>query len=154
MALFTELGIPWHAGIDGGPSSHLLSSQVQCVNALGQMVRDPERLVRAFGELLGIGEALQIEPDRYLTFEYIGPSDYFGEAPGGHRTRGAQCTSVDAAFKHRGWDGVVELVLLEWKYTESYRVRTVARRRTRSGSAGTAQLWPTDGPGAVGRVDR
>ena len=41
LALFAELGIPWHAGVDGGPSNHLLSSQVQCVNALGQMVRDP-----------------------------------------------------------------------------------------------------------------
>src|SRR5690348_6519736 len=56
LALFAELGIPWHAGVDGGPSNHLLSSQVQCVNALGQMVRDPERLVRAFGELVGIDE--------------------------------------------------------------------------------------------------
>lgn len=123
LALFSELGIPWHAGIDGGPSNHLLSSQVQCVNALGQMVTDPNRLVRAFGELLGIGEVLPIEPGRYLTFEYIGPTDFFGESPGGSRIRGAHCTSVDAAFLHRGVDGVVELVLLEWKYTESYRLR-------------------------------
>src|SRR5450432_832390 len=41
LALFVELRIPWHAGVDGGPSNHLLSSQVQCVNALGQMVTDP-----------------------------------------------------------------------------------------------------------------
>lgn len=25
IALFAELGIPWHAGIDGGPTNHLLS---------------------------------------------------------------------------------------------------------------------------------
>jgi hypothetical protein len=41
LALFAELGIPWHAGVKGGPSNHLLSSQVQCVNALAQMVGDP-----------------------------------------------------------------------------------------------------------------
>lgn len=123
LALFTELKIPWHAGINGGPSNHLLSSQVQCVNALGQMVTDPSRVVRAFGDLLGIGEVLQIEPGRYLTFEYIGPTDFFGEVPGGRRIRGAHCTSVDAAFLHRGLDGVVELVLVEWKYTESYPAR-------------------------------
>ena len=123
LELFAELGIPWHAGIDGGPSNHLLSSQVQCVNALGQMVRDPDRLRRAFGTLLDIDEVLEVEPGRYLTFEYIGPTDYFGEAPGGERTRGAKCTSVDAAFLHRTTDGVRELVLVEWKYTESYRPR-------------------------------
>ena len=87
------------------------------------MVDEPDRIVRAFGELLGIGEVLPIEPGRYLTFEYIGPTDFFGEAPSGHRIRGAHCTSVDAAFLHRATDGVVELVLVEWKYTESYRVR-------------------------------
>jgi hypothetical protein len=121
--LFAELGIPWHAGVDGGPSNHLLSSQVQCVNALGQMLADPLRVVRAFGDLLGIDEVLQIEPGRYLTFEYVGPTDFFDECPGGTRTRGALCTSVDAAFLHRALDGAVELVLVEWKYTESYRPR-------------------------------
>jgi hypothetical protein len=123
IALFAELGIPWHAGTPAGPSNHLLSSQVQCVNALGQMVSDPERVKRAFGELLGIDEVLEIEPGRFLTFEYIGPKDYLHEAKNGVRIRGAHCTSVDAAFLHRGLDGVIELVLVEWKYTESYRLR-------------------------------
>jgi len=53
----------WHAGVGSGPSNHLLSSQVQCTNALGQMVTDPERIARAFG--LGVGEVLQIEPGRF-----------------------------------------------------------------------------------------
>lgn len=47
LALFHELAIPWHACVGGGPSNHLLSSQVQCANALGKMVRDPERIARA-----------------------------------------------------------------------------------------------------------
>jgi len=123
LALFSDLGIPWHQGVAGGPGNHLLSSQVQCVNALGHMVADPTRVVAAFGELLGIGEVLPIEPGRYLTFEYVGPTDFFDEAPNGTRIRGARCTSVDAAFLHRAIDGVTELVLVEWKYTESYRVR-------------------------------
>src|SRR4051794_3282459 len=62
LSLFAELGIPWHAGISGGPSNHLLSSQVQCANALTQMVDDPHRLVAAFGRVLEIGEVLEIEP--------------------------------------------------------------------------------------------
>lgn len=146
LALFAELGIPWHAGIAGGPSNHLLDSQVQCVNALGQMVTDPARLERALG-FLGIDEVLQVEPGRYLTFEYIGPTDYFGECPGGTRTRGTRCTSVDAAFLHRAADGVVELVLVEWKYTESYRPRTPepAKDATRLARYGEAFADP-DGP--------
>ena len=124
LKLFKELGIPWHAGVDGGPGNHLLSSQVQCVNALTLMVDDPSRIGRAFADVVDVGEVLQVEPGRYLTFEYIGPTDFFGEAPGGQRVRGARCTSVDAAFLHRAPDGLTELVLVEWKYTESYRLRS------------------------------
>ncbi|MBF4766626.1 hypothetical protein ISU10_02450 [Nocardioides agariphilus] len=90
------------------------------------MVLDADRLHQAFGDLVGIEEVLPIEPGRYLTFEYIGPNDFFNEAPRGERIRGAHCTSVDAAFKHRAADGATELVLLEWKYTESYRRRAPA----------------------------
>src|SRR4051794_33703513 len=62
LRLFDELGIPWHASVCGGPSNHLLSSQVQCVNALAAMVTDPGRILAAFGDLLGIREVLPIEP--------------------------------------------------------------------------------------------
>ncbi|CAA9244469.1 MAG: hypothetical protein AVDCRST_MAG20-1898 [uncultured Acidimicrobiales bacterium] len=127
LDLFAELRISWHDGSGGAPSNHLLSSQVQCVNALGQMVVEPDRLVRAFSEVLGTADVLEIEPGRYLTFEYIGPADFFGEAPlSGLRMRGAHCTSVDAAFLHRTTEGLVELVLLEWKYTEVYGRRKPA----------------------------
>lgn len=40
-ALFVELAVRWHAGVGNGPSSHLLSSQVRCANALTQMVTEP-----------------------------------------------------------------------------------------------------------------
>ena len=147
LTLFAELGIPWHAGVGDGPSNHLLSSQVQCVNALGQMVTDPSRLVRAFGAPLGTAEVLQIEPGRFLTFEYIGDLDYFNEGAGGPRVRGAHCTSVDAAFLHRTDAGVVELVLVEWKYTESYRLRRPdpVKDKVRWGRYGEA-LMADDGP--------
>jgi hypothetical protein len=124
LGLFLKSGIQWHAGVGIGPSNHLLDSQVQCVNALGQMVHDPARLIRAFGDLLGTTDVLEIEKDRFLTFEYIGPTDFFNEAPGAaERVRGANCTSVDAAFLHKTRDRV-ELVLLEWKYTERYGKRS------------------------------
>lgn len=123
LELFDACKIPWHQGVKGGPTNHLLSSQVQCVNALGAMVHDPARIVAAFAGPLGTAEVLEIEDGCFLTFEYIGPSDLLNESAGGERTRGANCTSLDAAFLHVTADGVRELVLLEWKYTEHYGKR-------------------------------
>ena len=87
------------------------------------MVNDPERLVRAFGPVLGTKQVHPIEPGRFLTFEFIGSRDYLNEAVGGVRQRGANCTSVDAAFVHTTTSNVRELILLEWKYTERYAQR-------------------------------
>ncbi|MGY1709106.1 PGN_0703 family putative restriction endonuclease [Geodermatophilus sp. SYSU D00758] len=136
LALFADLGIPWHRGHGAGPGNHLLSSQVQCVNALTRMVRDPARLQKAFGSVLGVAEVMAIEPGRHLTFAFIGSADVLGEARGGHRMRGAQNTSVDAAFLYRTSEGRTELALVEWKYTEEYRrgrpadpARDAVRRR-------------------------
>ena len=122
--LFDELDIPWHDSVGGGPSNHLRDSQVQCVNALFQMVNNPERIKLAFGGALDIAEVFQIEDGRFLTFEYIGPTDYFGEGirhgKEVGRRRGTNCTSVDAAFLYKTPAGATELALVEWKFTESY----------------------------------
>lgn len=121
IALFTELAIPWHDGLDNGPSNHLRDSQVQCVNALYGMVEDPDRVAAAFGHVVDIDEVLPIEPGRFLTFEFIGPKDYLNEArEGGVRIRGKLCTSVDAAFQYRAPTGETEIAFVEWKYTEAY----------------------------------
>src|SRR3954451_3829240 len=148
IALFTELGIPWHCGIDDGPGHNLLSSQVQCVNALMAMVHEPERIIRAFGHVVDVAEVMQIEPGRYLTFEYIGPSDYFNEGAGKPRIRGTRCTSVDAAFRYRTGTGATELALVEWKYTEKYdsvRKPNPGYDKTRIRRYG-ADYHDTDGP--------
>jgi hypothetical protein len=121
ITLFARYGIPWHRGIDGGPGNHLLSSQVQCVNALMPAASDPERLKKAFGGVLSIETVLPIEDGRHVTFEFIGSDDVLGESRGGRRTRGANNTSVDAAFLYRTPAGTTELALIEWKYTEEYR---------------------------------
>jgi hypothetical protein len=148
LELFAELGIPWHCGVDRGPSNHLLSSQVQCVNALMPMVEDPARTVKAFGDLLDIAEVLEIEDGRFLTFEYVGPADHLHEARGGARTRGAHCTSVDAAFRYRTPAGRTELALVEWKYTESYlRRRKAAPASDAVRTKRYGDLWEApDGP--------
>lgn len=147
LLLFAELGIPWHQGIAGGPGNHLLSSQVQCANALGQMIDDPDRIGRAFGQVIDVGELLEIEPGRFLTFEFIGDTDYFNESPNEPRVRGSKCTSIDAAFTHRLPNRVIELVLIEWKHTEKYAPRRIdptkdAVRWGRYGSAWSAPDSP------------
>ena len=155
LALFVELDIPWHDSVDGGPSNHLRDSQVQCVNALFQMVADPGRIRRAFGHVIDISEVLPIEDDRFLTFEYIGPTDYFGEGVRDGvevgRRRGTNCTSVDAAFLYQTSDGITELALVEWKFTESYLralPRNAASDAVRIGRYG-ADLTAHDSPVAA-----
>lgn len=147
LQLFAELEVPWHASVCGGPSNHLLSSQVQCANALGQMVHDPQHLLRAFGAELSMADVLEIEPGRFLTFEFIGDEDLLGEGAGSRRTRGARCTSVDAAFRYVTTDGLVELALVEWKLTESYlAVRAPEPDRDQVRRDRYEHLLPDDGP--------
>jgi hypothetical protein len=122
LALFEEHQIAWHQSINGGPTNHLRSSQVQCVNALGQMMADPERIKLAFGgqlDIASIRDFGQIDPEEsgpFLTFEFVGRGDYFGEGI----TRGSQSTSVDAAFAYVDSQGRDALALVEWKFTETY----------------------------------
>lgn len=152
LALFGELDIPWHDSVGGGPSNHLRDSQVQCVNALFAMVNDPDRIRRAFGNVVDVAEVLPIEDGRFLTFEYIGPTDYFGEGVRNGvevgRRRGANCTSIDAAFLYRTSTGATELALVEWKFTESYLTamkRSPASDAVRIGRYAAA-LAASDGP--------
>src|SRR5688572_465130 len=51
-------GIAGHDLVDGGPSNHLLDSQVQCVNALAPFVRSSSALRALFGGVLDIAEVL------------------------------------------------------------------------------------------------
>lgn len=121
-AYFKEKGITWHIH-----ASHALSSQICCLNFLMPLAQQPDALARL------IGHALRIEPPTmlpmetdaagtlwYVAFEWIGERDYLNEAkPGAGRTRGANVTSADAAVKFL-YRGRVEILLIEWKYTESY----------------------------------
>ena len=65
---------------------------------------------------------LPVEDGQYVAFEWIGAQNYLGEkiTRNGKRTRGANFTSTDAAVMFRRPDGKKQIVLIEWKYTESY----------------------------------
>jgi hypothetical protein len=65
---------------------------------------------------------LPIEGAAHVTFEWIGQENYLGEriSRNGKRTRGANFTSADAAVRFRHADGRIQVVLIEWTYTEAY----------------------------------
>ena len=140
LVYFKERDIPWHMATHDSetgealPTNHLCSSQVNCVNSLWPFVVHSELHKRIMGiyypemakplEMVADGPQMG---DHYpfLSFEWIGEQNYLGEVgdrfrKGGERQRGALATSADFAFRFRRHDGRIQLVLGEWKYTESY----------------------------------
>lgn len=123
IAYFAEKQISWHDGTGGKPSNHLCSSQVACVNFLFPFMAQPDALAQFLRPVFPtLVRVLPMEDEgRYVAFEWIGLQDYLGEARHGRRrTRGANATSADAAITFEHEDGRRHIVLIEWKYTESY----------------------------------
>ncbi len=141
---FRARRIQWHSGIQSGPSNHLCDSQVCCVNFLFTFGSEPD----ALGTLLRpvFPETRRMLPvddsGRYVTFEWIGERNYLGEkvARGTVRTRGANATSADAIVMFERNDGRRQIVLIEWKYTESYT--GISLRTSASGTDRTTIYMP------------
>lgn len=125
LAYFESQGIKWHDGHDGKPSNHLCDSQVCCLNFLFPFADQPGALVEVLRPVFpAIRKMLPIreQEEQYIVCEWIGRENYLGErtSRNGKRTRGANCTSADAAVMFERTDGKRQVVLIEWKYTESY----------------------------------
>lgn len=125
---FEAAEIRWHSG-GIQPNSHLLSSQVQCLNALAPFVDDPGALAAIFGAVLPINEVLPFgsttsspyDATDHIVFGWLGLNSYLNEWPtDSPPSRGAYATSADAALRYRTPDGDIEIALIEWKYTERY----------------------------------
>lgn len=132
---FASHGINWHDGQNGKPSNHLCSSQVCCVNFLFPFADKPQALANVLRPIYPTLRAmLPIESGYYVAFEWIGQENYLGEgvSRSGKRTRGANFTSADAAVAFERTDGERQIVLIEWKYTESY-----GRTSLRTAKSGT-----------------
>ena len=130
---FRDRKIPWHDGLDNRrlPSNHLCCSQSCCVNFLFPLMKQPDLIKAIFSQYYpDLKDPLPITGDKPLAdgtypliaFEWIGTRDYLEEAKrkGMQRTRGANFTSADFAFRFKRKDGKTHLVLGEWKYTEEY----------------------------------
>ncbi len=122
MSFFHDHHIKWHDELDGNPSNHMCDSQICCVNFLFPFADKPEALAALLQPFFpSLSRVLEIE-DQYITFEWIGLENYLKERipRNGQRTRGAHFTSADAAVLFEHDDGRHQIVLIEWKYTESY----------------------------------
>ncbi|NLG51937.1 MAG: hypothetical protein GX552_17665 [Chloroflexi bacterium] len=123
LAFFASQRIKWHDGQNGKPNNHLCDSQVCCVNFLFPFADKPSALAELLRPVYpDLRRMLPIESGQYVTFEWIGQENYLGEkiSRNGIRTRGANCTSADAAVLFERTDGGRQIVPIEWKYTESY----------------------------------
>jgi hypothetical protein len=120
---FKDFEIKWHDGIKGQPSNHLCDSMVCGVNHLFPFANQPLALVGLLKPFFpDLNHMLPIENNQFVAFEWIGAENYLGEriSNNGKRTRGANFTSADAAVMFEKDDGKKQIVLIEWKYTESY----------------------------------
>jgi hypothetical protein len=110
-----------HGGADDGFSGS--GAQVCCVNFLFPFADQPRALAHVLRRAFPcVREMLPMESGQYVAFEWIGRDNYLGEIVRGNgkRTRGANVTSADAAVMFLRTDGKRQIVLIEWKYTESY----------------------------------
>jgi hypothetical protein len=121
---FAKYEIKWHDGQDRRPSNHLCDSQVCCANFLFLFADKPTDLASLLRPLFpDIQRMLPMEQEgQFVSIEWIGQDNYLNEKMPRHgkRTRGANFTSADAAVMFERKSGLKQIVLIEWKYTESY----------------------------------
>jgi hypothetical protein len=123
LSHFANHNIKWHDGQNGKPSNHLCDSQVCCVNFLFPFSDKPNALAQVLRHIFPeLEKMLPVESGQYVSFEWIGQENYLGEkiSRNGQRTRGANYTSADSIVMFERKDKKRQIVLIEWKYTESY----------------------------------
>jgi hypothetical protein len=114
---FKKNKIAWWNGNE--PTGHLLSSQIACLNHLYPLRQREDLATEVLRSVDKTIEKAAVVDNGFVEFEFIGDEDYLGERS---RTRGANCTSIDAAMIGVMADGTRKLFLIEWKYTETYAV--------------------------------
>lgn len=115
---FERNNITWWMPEENGPTGHLLSSQIACLNHL-YWLRQRNDIVTAI--LKGIDPSIiKAKPidDGFVEFEVIGKENYLHEKS---HTRGANSTSVDALMVGCKQNNQRTLFFIEWKYTEFYQ---------------------------------
>jgi hypothetical protein len=132
---FTKNKIKWHDAIDKKPSNHLCDSQVFCVNFLFPFAQRPDILAKLFQPVFPeINFMVPVEDGYYVTFEWIGKKNYLKERKSKNRkrTRGALFTSADSMVMFESRENKRHIILIEWKYTESYRNKSIKYSRSKT----------------------
>jgi hypothetical protein len=133
-----DVGRPKLQGV-GLPTGHLNSSQVACVNHL-EPARVDRELARRVARNVGVTfvDVQPVEDGGFVAYEWIGKDNYLDEP--GARVRGANITSLDGLMYAERGDGTRVLIVIEWKYLESY-----ARNRWRRRAVAPTASRPTNG---------
>lgn len=131
--------ISWHR-----MRGHVLSSQICCINFLMPFAKRPDALAALLQPVFPESTIVPVAIDevdvvdrepRFVAFEWAGHGNYLNEAADGSAlTRGANSTSLDAMVLLEV-DGRREMVLIEWKYTESYGAPLQNKMRTTDGGS-------------------
>lgn len=116
---FRRNQISWWRGANDEPTGHLLSSQIACLNHLYPLRQRRDLATAVLSNIDPNIQESEFLDDGLVEFEFIGMSEYLNE---GGWTRGANCTSIDAAMLGKDRSGEKKLFLIEWKYTEDYAI--------------------------------
>lgn len=142
LSHFAKHKIKWHDGKNGKPSNHLCDSQVCCVNFLFPFADQPQALAQVLRPIFPeLERMLPVESGKYVSFEWIGQENYLREknSQNGQRTRGANFTSTDAIISFERTDKKRQIVLIEWKYTESYSSTSLKKAKSGTDRSGIYQ---------------
>ncbi|MFB6317310.1 hypothetical protein [Saccharicrinis sp. FJH54] len=106
-----------------GPTDHMVSSQVQCLNYLFALREDYDavlKLVQIFDPKIKkiVPSNIDKEPG-FISFEYTYKNEKLLNENDKGSKRGKFCTSIDAFVIAQRMDKKV-LIPIEWKYSESY----------------------------------
>jgi hypothetical protein len=118
---FTKNKIAWWGG--NKPTGNVLSSQIACLNHLFDLRKDKKAVLSLLESVSNdFIDVIEIKTDvvgtrGYIQFEAVSDFDHLNERI---VTRGSNCTSIDALIYAKHKDGSRWLILIEWKYTESY----------------------------------
>ena len=113
---FQKNGISWWSG-NGEPSGHLLSSQIACLNHLYHLRQRKDCADKIVQNLDNSITESQIVDSGFVEFEKTGKNKLGNELS---TQRGANSTSIDGLMIGKKINGDKILILIEWKYTESY----------------------------------
>jgi hypothetical protein len=126
MKYYKDNSIAWWGGADA-PTESPISSQVSCINHL-ESARLEQKVALQFARkhVPDAAEVLPIEGG-FLSYEWVGLASYLNERGWSPKSRGKNITSVDAIMAVKRPDGRIVVLIIEWKYTERYTAKCLAR---------------------------